>query len=229
MISLSYQGKSGFAEPAERAAEGEADGKGEAQLTLQLLDAVGGNAAASQRSLARQLNVALGLTNAYLKRCIGRGLVKVARIPPNRYAYYLTPQGFSEKSRLTARYLANSFRFYRRARNQCDALLAQASEADWRRVAFAGQGELAEVALLCALQFEIEVPGIVDETATANRFRHVPLVRDLESLPGIDAVLLTDLKTPQESYERLAARLGAERVLTPALLKVNRAGNGAAP
>jgi len=212
VVSLEFQGKAGTAKPADAEADG--------QLTLDLLDAVGKNASASQRSLAKELNVALGLTNAYLKRCINRGLVKVAKTPPNRYAYYLTPQGFAEKSRLTARYLANSFRFYRRARNQCDALLGQASEAGWRRVALAGQGELAEVALLCALQFELEVPGIIDATATANRFRHVPLVRDLESLPGIDAVLLTDLKMPQASYERLAGRLGPARVLTPPLLKV---------
>ena len=44
------------------------------------------------------------------------------QVPLNRYAYYLTPQGFAEKSRLTAEYLAASFDFFRRARGDCAAL-----------------------------------------------------------------------------------------------------------
>ena len=47
----------------------------------------------------------------------GKGLVKMSQVPLNRYAYYLTPQGFAEKSRLTAEYLSVSFNFFRRARN----------------------------------------------------------------------------------------------------------------
>ena len=95
----------------------------EAQITLGLLNAVHENETLTQRSAASQLGIALGLTNAYLKRCIKKGLIKVQQIPPNRYAYYLTPQGFAEKSRLTAEFLSGSFTFFRRARNQCAELL----------------------------------------------------------------------------------------------------------
>ena len=63
--------------------------------------------------------IALGLANAYLRRCVRNGLVKMSQVPLNRYAYYLTPQGFAEKSRLTAEYLAVSFNFFRRARGDC--------------------------------------------------------------------------------------------------------------
>ena len=201
---------------AAQAAEREND------ITMDLLHAVQADGQASQRSLSRQLDIALGLTNAYLKRCIGKGWIKVSEAPARRYAYYLTPQGFAEKSRRTANYLYNSFRFYRRARNHCDQALAEAADGGRRRVALAGAGELAEIALLCALQHEIEVVGVIDEAATANRFRHVALVREPDSLPAFDAVLVTDLKRPQETFEALAARLGPERVLTPGLLKVMR-------
>ena len=61
--------------------------------------------------------------NAYLKRCVKKGLVKVSGAPARRYAYYLTPQGFAEKSRLTVEYLSSSFSFFRQAREDCSAVL----------------------------------------------------------------------------------------------------------
>ena len=74
----------------------------EAEITLGILNAVHQNERITQRSVAQELGIALGLANAYLKRCAKKGLIKVSQAPANRYAYYLTPQGFAEKSRLTA-------------------------------------------------------------------------------------------------------------------------------
>ena len=49
---------------------------GDAAITLGLLDAVHANASISQRSLASELGIALGLTNAYIRRCVRLGLLK---------------------------------------------------------------------------------------------------------------------------------------------------------
>ena len=87
----------------------------EERITLNLLDVVEGNSAITQRSLAAELGVALGLTNTYLKRCAKKGLIKVKQIPSNRYSYYLTPSGLTEKSRLMAEFLKQSFNFFRLA------------------------------------------------------------------------------------------------------------------
>ena len=70
-------------------------------VTLNILDTAEQNEHISQRDLSRKLGVALGLANSYLKRCVRKGLIKVQQAPANRYLYYLTPKGFSEKSRLT--------------------------------------------------------------------------------------------------------------------------------
>ncbi|MFL6646678.1 MAG: winged helix-turn-helix transcriptional regulator, partial [Sulfurifustaceae bacterium] len=75
---------------------------------LELLDVVGQKSDVSQRHLARHLGVALGLANSYLRRCVRKGWIKISTAPANRYLYYLTPKGFSEKSRLTAKYLSTS-------------------------------------------------------------------------------------------------------------------------
>lgn len=197
--------------------------EGDGEITLEMLHAVERDARVSQRSLSSSLNIALGLTNAYLKRCIGRGLVKVTKAPPNRYSYYLTPAGFSEKAKLTARYLSSSFSFYRRARNQCDDLLQAAADTGVQRLALMGSGELAEIALLCALQYDIEIVAVVDGEARANRFRHAALVRDLDSAGAIDAVLVCDLKSPQTVFDGINGSLAPERILVPPLLKVARA------
>ncbi len=72
------------------------------EITLGLLNTVHENTSLTQRSIAQELGIALGLTNAYLKRCVKKGFIKVRQIPRNRYVYYLTPKGFAEKSRLSA-------------------------------------------------------------------------------------------------------------------------------
>ena len=51
----------------------------ETAITLQLLSAVEENDAVTQRSMAQDLGIALGLANAYLKRCVRKGLIKVAK------------------------------------------------------------------------------------------------------------------------------------------------------
>ncbi len=95
----------------------------EAEITLGVLTSVEGNSTLSQRALARELGIALGLANAYLKRCAKKGFIKIKQIPPNRYAYYLTPKGFSEKSRLTVEYLSYSLSFFRQARTSRNRFL----------------------------------------------------------------------------------------------------------
>ena len=90
----------------------------DAATMVALLDAIGADDQHTQRSLAVRLDVALGLANALLKRCVAKGLVKIQNAPARRYAYYLTPKGFAEKSRLVAEYLETSLNFFRRARSR---------------------------------------------------------------------------------------------------------------
>src|SRR5258708_35970541 len=126
-----------------------------------MLNAVEENDVVTQRSLARDLGIALGLANGYLKRCGTKGYIKVTHVPAKRYAYYLTPTGFAEKSRLTAQYLAISFDFFRLARGQCGALFAECEAQGWTRIALCGVGELAEIAMLCAASHGVQLVGLI--------------------------------------------------------------------
>jgi DNA-binding MarR family transcriptional regulator len=193
----------------------------EAQITLGMLTAVEENSVLTQRSLARELGIALGLANAYLKRCVTKGYIKVTHVPAKRYAYYLTPQGFAEKSRLTAQYLAISFDFFRLARSQCGTLFAECETQGWTRIALCGAGELAEIAMLCAETHAVTLIGLVERTG-GPEVGKLPLVATLAELAQPDAVLITDQRTPQQTYDGIVALLPRERVLAPRLLNISR-------
>jgi len=170
--------------------------------------------------------IALGLTNAYLKRCVKKGFIKVRHIPANRYAYYLTPQGFAEKSRLTAEYLSISFNFFRSSREQCADLFKVCDKNRWTRVALAGCGDLAEIATLCQHEgTDVEIIGIINTSEDADapqRFADLPVVNRLTDLARVNAVIVTDIVNAQRVYDRLSKAIPPERVLTAPLLKVSR-------
>lgn len=194
----------------------------ELAATLELLAAVEERADVSQRSLAQRMGVALGLTNAYLKRAMGKGLIKVRQAPARRYLYYLTPQGFVEKARLTREYLADSFQFFRRARAECDEHFARAAAQGWRRVLVVGVGELAEIATLAAREHDVTLVALLDPGRNTERFAGMPVVHSLAEAGSFDAVFLADTKSPQASFDALAGHIVADRVLTPKMLRVVR-------
>src|SRR5579862_9074528 len=164
------------------------------RIMLGLLAAVEQDRAQSQRLLASELGIALGLVNAYLRRCVKKGLVKVTQVPARRYMYYLTPIGFAEKSRLTVEYLSVSLGFFRQAKAECSALFASASARGLSRIAFAGISDLAEIAMICALNGDIKIIAIVDGKAAVKNYMGVPVVASFADLPeACDAVLITDL------------------------------------
>lgn len=193
----------------------------QARIMLGLLDSVERDGAQSQRRLASELGIALGLVNAYLRRCMRKGLVKIRQAPARRYVYYLTPNGFAEKSRLTVEYLSYSFGFFRQAKQDCAALFQEASERGIARVALAGKSDLAEIASICSMESGIGIVGIVDAALAGERFMGVPVVASFDELPQEpSAVIVTDLQRPAETCAAVVARFGQGRVLIPQLLRL---------
>jgi DNA-binding MarR family transcriptional regulator len=193
----------------------------EEQLVLELLDAVGKQNDLSQRHLAQHLGVALGLANSYLKRCIRKGLIKISEAPANRYLYYLTPKGFAEKSRLTAKYLSYSFAFYRKAGESCAAMFAVCAARGWRRVLLCGMSDLAEIAVLRASETNIEIVGVYDPHTERRRFADKPVWREFDDVPSYDGCMVTDLNAPALTCEHVAGRVGAARLLVPDILGIS--------
>lgn len=192
----------------------------EETLTLEILDSVQRNEQLSQRHLSRQLGVALGLANSYLKRCVRKGWVKVQQAPANRYLYYLTPTGFAEKSRLTAEYLSSSLGFYREAGNSCARLLDKCAASHWQRLLLCGVSDLAEIATLRAMERNITVVGFYDPDADKAQFLGKPVWHVLEQADAHDARMLTDIAQPRVRLDELATQAGTIPLLVPDVLRL---------
>lgn len=191
---------------------------GELAITLGLLTAVEREQQVTQRSLAGELGIALGLANSYLKRAAHKGWIKVQQVPPNRYAYYLTPQGFAEKARLTAEYLSGSLTFFRRAKDQINGTLQSFHDQGARKIVLIGVSELAEIAALCAIQGDVDLVGIVDANSSKDSFAGLPVARRLEDLPAAEGYLITGIIDAAATYDAMIQRYGAARVKAPDLL-----------
>lgn len=194
-------------------------------LTLEILDVIERQKDVSQRHLARHLGVALGLTNSYLKRCIRKGLVKVSQAPANRYLYYLTPQGFAEKSRLTAQYLSISLSFYRKAGESCLRVFDECARKGWRRLLLCGVSDLAEIATLRAMERDIDVIGYLDSTGELKKYLNRPVWQTHDATAPHDACLLTELQSPQARYQELRKLMAEDLILVPDVLAVGSRGH----
>ncbi|WP_428248604.1 hypothetical protein [Ferrovibrio sp.] len=193
--------------------------------TLALLEAIDSGEANNQRRLAGRVGIAIGLLNALLRRAVQKGLVKVREAPARRYAYYLTPHGFSEKSRLVSEYLTDSLHFFRRARAEyTDCLQHMAALLPpGGRLFLVGSGELAEIAVLSANETGIALAGLLDARTNRQHFCGLPVLRDSDDLTPHDFILLSDAEQPQVSFDHWAERLGRQRIFAPPLLRIAQA------
>ena len=195
------------------------DEKDSDRLVLGLLTSVEADGARSQRRIAAELGVALGLVNAYLRRAIKKGFVKVGQAPARRYAYYLTPQGFTEKSRLTVQFLTSSFSLFRKAKEEYARILERARALGFKRIVLAGKSDLCEIAILSAVDGPVSIVAIVDPDVTATRFIGVKVVSSYAQVDEpFDAIVITHLTAARKAFDDAASHFGAERVLAPDLL-----------
>ena len=185
-------------------------------LTLSVLSAVAEDNKATQRSLSAELGIALGLTNAYLKRAVDKGLVKIKHIPSNRYLYYLTPKGFSEKARLTGEYLISSLNFYRKARKECNEIIFKFEQEGIKNIILSDKNELAEIFILSALDTNVKIKFLLGSNST---FLGIPVFKTIPKNTKIESVVITSLSSVEERYKYVSKYISPNKIVVPKLLK----------
>ena len=136
----------------------------EAQRDLQVLEAVAENQRVTQRGLADNLGIALGLANVYVKRLARKGYIKCVNIQSNRISWNLiTPKGIAEKTRLTYELWQYSLHLDRQARLPPAPALRPLAAAGHRRIAIYGTGEAARLAYLSVKEAGLELAAIFDD------------------------------------------------------------------
>jgi DNA-binding MarR family transcriptional regulator len=178
----------------------------EQKVMVHLLSEIERNPSFTQRGLASDLNIALGLMNQYLKRCITQGWIRASQVSPRRITYFLTPEGFKEKSHMVKDYLARSMRFFRDAREQCEEVFEHCKSQEWSKIALVGQGDLADIAKL---------------VASGSAFT-IDVVSSHADLKKYDAVIVTDVMNPQGTYDTIKHTVEYHRLLTLNLLHISK-------
>ena len=138
---------------------------------LQVLGEIESNSRVSQRTIASSLGIALGLTTAILRKLMHKGWVTTRALPANRLAYYLTPKGFAEKSRLVMEHVKNTTSFFYNVRGIISQKIQELmKEQNIKTVAIFGTDVLAETAYLSVKELELELTGIYDWNTPKKRW-----------------------------------------------------------
>ena len=196
--------------------------KAKAQSEIDFLTELERGDVITQMSLARRVSVSVGFVNALLKRAVKKGYVKVQAAPYKRYVYYLTPKGFQEKSRLVAEYLETSLDFYRQARGEYAELFTRAKSCGQNSFVLAGDGELVEIALLAASEAGVDVLGVYSPGSNLAQKHGQSILTSFDDIPAADQIVLVESRTPQDVYDEIAGKIDAQKVLTPAFLRITR-------
>ena len=190
----------------------------QSQLTLGLLQAIEQKDNISQRHLAQEMGVALGLANSSLKRCVKKGWIKITTAPANRYLYYLTPNGFAEKARLTADFFSTSLALFRQSGDEYSAIFDRCVAAGSTRVILAGLSDLTEIAVMRAMQSKIELIAIYQPGSQRHEFFGVPIATQSIECHSFDTIVLTSMEQTSELALELEDLYGAEKLVVPTML-----------
>lgn len=175
---------------------------------LQLLEEISRDSTASQRKLSERLGVALGVTNACLKKMAKKGYIKVKGINHKRISYFLTPEGFSEKTRLTYHFLEYTVHYYINLKKNLSEKLDFISKQGVKRVVFYGAGDVMEVAFVISNEANIELLGIVDDDKAkqgTKKFNFI--IGGPETIGGLkpDAIIITSMRYKDKILKRISA------------------------
>ena len=193
------------------------------QHELRILELVEERDRITQRGVAMELEIALGMANALIKRLVHKGYIKVKDAPSRRYGYYITPEGFMEKGRLVSKYIANSFKFFGEARGDYEAIATQISAGQITGVCCVGTGEVMEIAQLVFAARDIEVVCVLDVLAHEGQC-HFHSFSDIpkEMVSRIGCLVITETRRPHKAFELAASCHCGKEILAPAFMKIRK-------
>lgn len=123
----------------------------------------------TQRKLAKELNVSLGLVNSYLKKLIQQDYFKIIDLPKSRIKYILTSKGMHEKKRLAYQYVSYSLAFYKETRKKIKEICGWLSEQGKKKVFIIGATELAEIFVITLQDTNLNIVGIYDNESAGKQ------------------------------------------------------------
>ena len=188
-------------------------------MTLNVLSAVDADSQITQRSLAAELGIALGLTNAYFKKCVDKGLVKIKQIPKKRYSYYLTKKGFTEKARLSAEYLKYSFNFLKNTKVECEKIIKICIDNNNLSIVLSDKSDFAEILILSALDTKVDIIGVLGDEE--NKYCGKKVIKSLKNIHKVDAIIMTKLEDSNSRFDCLKKKYKKYNIIIPQFLNID--------
>jgi len=173
---------------------------------LNLLQELEKNPIVSQRELSHKFGIALGVTNACLKRMARRGWIRITNLDHHKIGYYLTPKGFAGKANLTLHLISWTVQHYSTLKEIIGRKLLEMENSGVKRIVFYGISDEMEIAYITLQGVNLKLIGIVEDQEKINRTEILGFeVKDLRQIETLkpDAILITSLTGLDERKERL--------------------------
>ena len=172
--------------------------------TLQILEEIAVNHDVSQRSLARKLDVSLGMVNSFVKHLTAKGYFRAKALPKERVRYILTPEGAAEKTRLAYDYIKYSFDLYKKSYGIIQETLKELAGSGVRTVAIYGVGVISEMICQEVSALGIGISALIDDANKGKVFygRKAIGLDDMGTVT-FDRVILAACDNQQYSVERI--------------------------
>jgi DNA-binding MarR family transcriptional regulator len=130
---------------------------------LNLLQELEKNPVISQRELSNRFGIALGVTNACIKRMVRRGWIRITGLNQRRMQYYLTPKGFAERAKLTVDLISWTVQHYATLKDLIGSKLLEMQGEGVERVVFYGVCDEMEIAYITLQGVNLKLVGIVED------------------------------------------------------------------
>jgi DNA-binding MarR family transcriptional regulator len=99
----------------------------------------------SQREVAQQSGLSLGMVNLILKRLITTGYIKASNLNQKKIEYILTPKGLAEKMARSYAYFVRAYRAFQESQSRVETLLNPLLKKGHRKFVIVGDGEIAKL------------------------------------------------------------------------------------
>lgn len=191
---------------------------------LNLLQELEKNPVISQRELSHKFGIALGVTNACLKRMARRGWIRVLGLNHRQLGYYLTPTGFAEKAKLSLHMLSWTVQHYAALKNIMGMKFLEMKNIGIERVVFYGVSEEMEVAYITLHGVNLKLVGIVEDDEKIRT--QIIFGQELGPVSKIQwlkphGVLITSTEGCVQKRERLRTLLDEKRVYITDMLNLS--------
>ena len=166
----------------------------------------------TQKDLSIKLKVSVGFINALIKKLLRKGHIKAQQVPYKRFIYYLTPKGFTEKSKIVSDYFSSSLSFFRTIRNEFSSIFKK--EKGFSFVLF-GISEITEICILSALENKIKIICVVDKNTTSKNYLGIKVCKSINKLKSKEKLIITDYSSHNLIlYKKLSKKYGDDRIVT---------------